>query len=155
MTERCRAKNPATCRTHGAGHALAIIDQHINAGDVQPSALFHLAAMKKAAENYAPENTATGMTVEYEDGTSEVFYGEATDPYHASDWSFTSATNSTVLKGYQYSDDREDYDDANTGRRTVRQYAEEMNEMLVGNRPLLAEGPDSVVGKKVARVTVL
>jgi hypothetical protein len=112
--------------------------------------------MKESAENYNPNNRATGMIVEYEDGTSEVFYGEATDPYKATDWSFISASSYNVIKGYQYSDDTDDHDDASMGVQTIKEYQDEMTESLVGSRPRLAEGPDTFVGEqKVTKVTVL
>ena len=156
MTERCRAKNPSTCRTHGVGQAIDTINQHIDSGKIQNSALFAVAAMKESAENYNPNNRATGMIVEYEDGTSEVFYGEATDPYKATDWSFISASSYNVIKGYQYSDDTDDHDDASMGVQTIKEYQDEMTESLVGSRPRLAEGPDTFVGEqKVTKVTVL
>jgi hypothetical protein len=158
MNERCRAKNPSTCRTHGtgAGQAVKTINQHIDSGKVSRSALFAVAAMKESAENYNPDNRATGMVVEYEDGTTELFYGEATDPYKATDWSFVSASTHNVVKGYQYTTDADDYDDASMGVQTIKDYQEELSESLVGSYPILAEGPDNFAGdKKVAKVTVL
>lgn len=156
MNERCRAKNPSTCRTHGVGQAVETINQHINSGKIQKSAVFAVAAMKESAENYNPNNRATGMIVEYEDGTSEVFYGEATDPYKGTDWSFTSALNYNVVKGYQYDANDTDFDPATMGIGTIKSYQEEMTESMVGSYPVFAEGPDNNVSdKKVAKVTVL
>jgi hypothetical protein len=138
------------------GKVIDTINQHIDSGQIQKSALFAVAAMKESAENYNPEKRATGMIVDYEDGTSEVFYGEATDPYYSTDWSFISASSYNVIKGYQYSADADDHDDATTGIQTIKAYQDEMNESLVGSYPLLAEGPDTSPGtQKVKKVTVL
>jgi hypothetical protein len=138
------------------GQAIDIINQHIDSGKIQNSAVFAVAAMKESAENYNPDNRASGMIVEYEDGTSEVFYGSATDPYYSTDWSFTSASSYHVIKGYQYSADADDHDDASMGVQTIKAYQEEMNDSLVGSYPLLAEGPDTFAGEqKVKSVTVL
>lgn len=157
MNERCRAKNPATCRKHGVGQAIDTINQHIDAGKIQRSAVFAVAAMKESAENYDPKNRATGMILEYEDGTSEVFYGETTDPYRATDWSFISASSYNVIKGYQHGEDEADgHDEASMGVQTIKEYQEEMDSYLVGSYPVLAEGPDSFTGsRKVTKVTVL
>lgn len=156
MNERCRAKNPSTCRTHGIGKAVETINQHIDSGKVKAAALFAVAAMKESAEKYNPENRANGMVVEYADGTSEVFYGSTTDPYRSTDWSFTSASSYNVIKGYQYSADSADHDDASMGVQTIKAYQDEMSDSLVGSYPLLAEGPDTFTGaQKVTKVTVL
>lgn len=156
MNERCRAKNPSTCRTHGLGKVIDTINQHIDEGTVQKSALFAVAAMKQSAENFNPDNTATGMVVEYDDGTSEVFYGSATDPYHASDWSFTSATSHHVITGYAYTQEPGNYDPVSMGKFSIKDYQDEMNEQMVSSYPIFAEGPDEYRGRqKVTNVTVL
>lgn len=119
--------------------------------------MFAVAAMKVSAENYNPENLASGMIVEYEDGTSEVFYGEATDPYHASDWSFLSASSHNVVKGFAYNDSQgSSYDPVTMGKFSIKDYQDEMDEYMVGAYPMLAEGPDEFRGtQKIAKVTVL
>jgi hypothetical protein len=156
MNERCRAKNPSTCRTHGLGRAIDTINKHIDSGKIQKSAVFAVAAMKESAENYNPNNTANGMIVEYEDGTSEVFYGEATDPYHASDWSFLSASSHNVIKGYAYDEQPGSHDPVSMGKFSIKDYQDEMDEHMVGSYPILAEGPDEFRGRqKIAKVTVL
>ena len=157
MNERCRAKNPSTCRTHGVGQAIEIINQHIDSGKVQMSAVFGVAAMKASAENYNPDNLANGMVVEYEDGTNEVFYGEATDPYHESDWSFLSASNYNMVKGFTYDEAAgSSHDPVTMGKFSIKDYQDEMDELMVGAYPMLAEGPDEFRGtKKIAKVTVL
>jgi hypothetical protein len=156
MNERCRAKNPSTCRTHGVGKAIDIINTHIDSGKVQKSAVFAVAAMKESAENYNPNNTANGMIVEYEDGSSEVFYGSATDPYHASDWSFTSASSHNVIKGFAYDETPGNYDNVSMGKFSIKDYQDEMDEQMVSSYPIFAEGPDEFRGQqKVAKVTVL
>lgn len=156
MNERCRAKNPSTCRTHGVGKAIDIINTHIDSGKIQKSALFAVAAMKESAENYNPNNTANGMIVEYQDGTSEVFYGAATDPYHASDWSFTSASSYNVIKGFAYDETPGNYDPVSMGKFSIQDYQDEMDEQMVSSYPIFAEGPDEFRGQqKVAKVTVL
>lgn len=156
MNERCRAKNPSTCRTHGLGKAIDTINQHIDSGKIQKSAVFAVAAMKASAENYNPNNTANGMILEYEDGTSEVFYGQATDPYHASDWSFISASSYNVVHGFAYDQTPGSYDPVSTGKFSIKDYQDEMNEQMVSSYPIFAEGPDEFRGtKKVTKVTVL
>lgn len=156
MKERCRAKNPSTCRKHGIGSALEAIDQALDAGRIRTSELFFVTVMKLSAEKYNPENRANGLVAEYEDGSKEIFYGEATDPRHASDWSFISTDTHKVLKGYQYSEDESDRDPATQGIHAIKTYQEEMSESLVGNYPVLAEGPDESAGeKKVKKITVL
>lgn len=157
MNERCRAKNPSVCRTHGVGRAIDIINKQIYIGKIQKSAVFAVAAMRTSAENYNPANLANGMVVEYEDGTSEVFYGEATDPYHASDWSFQSASNYNVVKGFTYDEAAgSSYDPVTMGKFSIKDYQDEMDELMVGAYPMLAEGPDEFRGtKKIAKVTVL
>lgn len=156
MNERCRAKNPSTCRTHGVGRAIDTINQHIDSGKISRSAVFAVAAMRESAENYNPNNTANGMIVEYEDGTSEVFYGEATDPYHASDWSFISASSHNVIKGFAYDQEPGSYDHVTMGKFSIKEYQDEMDEHMVSSYPMLAEGPDEFRGEqKITKVTVL
>lgn len=156
MNERCRAKNPSTCRTHGVGQALDTINQLCASGKLPMSAVFGVATMKASAENYNPDNLANGMVVEYEDGTSEVFYGEATDPYHASDWSFISASNHNVIKGFAYDKEPGSYDPVSMGKFSIKDYQDEMDEHMVSSYPMLAEGPDEFRGEqKITKVTVL
>ena len=96
------------------------------------------------------------MVVEYEDGTSEVFYGEATDPYHASDWSFLSASNHNVIKGFAYDKEPGSYDHVTMGKFSIKDYQDEMDEHMVSSYPMLAEGPDEFRGhQKITKVTVL
>lgn len=157
MSERCQAKDPSKCRNHGAGRAANIIDQNVDNGKIQNYALFNVAKVKEAAQNFSPENLATGMVVEYEDGTNEVFYGAATDPYHATDYSFTSASNYTVITGYSYPEsDGGGSDHASFGPQKVKDVQAEMNDQLVNSYPILADGPDTETGtKKVVKVTVV
>lgn len=157
MSDRCRAKNPSTCRVHGnAGQAIEVINKAVDKGRIQSSQLFAVAELLSSAENYDPKNTAKGMVVVYADGFTEVFVGDSTDPYKESDWSFSNASDYSVMSGADYGKDQGS-DEFEQGRKSIAEYQSLMDDMLVGSSPIISSGPDSYTesNKIVKKVIVL
>jgi hypothetical protein len=151
----CQAKNKATCRVHGVGlrEAKTVITQTIGANRLSSSDALKAVSMLKNAENYDAAKTATGMVVHYNDGSSEVFIGSATDPYHATDWSFNSSNGTLVEVAYDGDDTR---DPVETGSRTVENYQQYLEHALIDAKPVYQEGEDTFTSNKVvSKVTVL
>lgn len=117
---------------------------------------YGLRRVQKAAARYDRESLATGLVVEYADGSTDVFHGETSDPYRGSDWAFVDINDSKVLKGYKFALSDTDSERVSAGIQSVKSYQCEMSENLVGSYPVFAEGPDEFVSEKmVISATVL
>lgn len=125
--ERCQANNPATCRVHGTGAAIdAINNVLITSEHLSSNARLTLMEMKDAAKNPDQNRPAKGLTVSYDDGTTEVFYGTATDPYHNTDFQFTSVETYETISGISYDKNKsDDYDMVEQGPLSVKDYQKE------------------------------
>lgn len=158
MKDRCQSKNPATCRHHGAGKALTVIETRMEDKGLSYSQQFNLAKLKAAATDFNPNNKATGLLVEYENGETELFVGSATDPYKETDYSFSSVETRHELDGVVFDEHAEegDYEPLDRGPQTVERYQRDFNEQLVDSIPVFQEGNDNYKGEtKVKSVTVI
>jgi len=160
MAKECRAKVPATCRTHGTGAAISIINDKLNGSkNISPNDRFNMHEMLNRAENPTPdpERKAFGLTVEYEDGSTDVFLGDSTDPYRRSDYGFTSVSTYDTIQGINYDpSDATNSDYVSTGVLKTSDYQNEFNDAQ-GEHLLLSSG-DSGAGAsdyKVKKITVI
>lgn len=132
------------------GRAVEIIWEKISTLANKPSFNdYGVRRVQKAAAHYNADQPATGMVVEYADGSTDVFYGETTDPYRGTDWAFVNVETGHVFKGYKFSPNDTDYEWASAGIQPVNVFQDEMERYLVGSYPMFAEGPDEFAGDKV------
>jgi hypothetical protein len=123
---RCRANNPATCRTHGTGAAIEVIDKKLDSNRLSFNKRWSLTELKNRAENPDDTKVAMGLTVEYEDGTNEIFVGDSTDTYHQSDYRFYSVDSDEGIEGIAIDEDNDNHWDAVTsGKRSAANFKRE------------------------------
>lgn len=150
----CTADNKATCRFHNKGLRAAkkVLINAITSHKLSNSDALKAMSMLKTTEKYEENRKALGMVVTYKDGSTEVFFGEATDPKEGSDWAFTSSNG--TLKEVAYDDNETDY--VETGVKDLKSYQKHMEEMLINSSPVYSEGLDKHRSDKVVKeVTVL
>lgn len=155
---RCRANNPATCRTHGTGAAIEAIDKKLDSPRISMNTRWSLTELKNRAENPDDKKAALGLTVEYEDGTNEIFVGSATDPYHQSDYSFYSVDTDEGIEGIAVDEDNDNHWDViDTGRKSVSFYKKEFSDVAGLSLRKVTPGEETGYNdeKKIKRIIVL
>lgn len=133
-----------------AANAVSIISEKMGTENAPEG----VRTVQEAGKSYSPDKNATGMVVEYEDGTVEVFIGNSTDPYKQTDWQFVEVRSHKPLIAFKFPESHVP-EPVSMGVQTIRSYQEEMDERLVGSYPVFAEGPDTYVGEQMVRAVVV
>ena len=157
MATKCRAVNTTTCRVHGNGAAITAVAKALDKKYLSGNDRMKLMEMNERAANSKPDTKKipVGISVEYIDGSSEVFLGSATDPYHATDYKFYSVDTGSSIEGVAY--DVDSYDDIETGLLSVDGYKKEFASATNEHLRLRSDDGEGVESSplKVKKVTVL
>lgn len=142
--------------------AVEIIKEKVDEFLVSPTATLDdmrdLLTVYNAAQYRASTTPATGLLLEYEDETAEVFLGVSTDPYTRDDFRFyeTNSHRSITLVGSKKNDCVTLIGPDHMGGRSAESYQEELDELLMNAYPVFTENGDKFVGDKLVRfVTVV
>lgn len=142
--------------------AVEIIKEKTDEFLVSPTATLDdmrdLLTVYNAAAYNTAATRATGLLLEYEDETAEVFLGVSTDPYTRDDFRFyeTNSHRSVVLVGSKKDNRETRIGPDEMGGRSAESYQEELEEHLVNAYPVFTEHGDKFVGdKQVISVTAL
>lgn len=153
------ASQTTTVPAEITGQVLAIIIQKHNDGELLATRWVQgeIHRIKEAANNYNPTNIATGMVLTYSDGTAEVFCGDATDPYHYTDFHFVSASTHEPLYGVAYTQEQGCGEEPlEMGVRTVQEWQDMLDEQLLNAHPIFSVGDEvNVSAKLIAKVIVV
>lgn len=138
----CRAKDISRCPVHGHTYAAGLIQKALESTRVSVNDRIKLAEMNertKADRNL--KQVPLGVAVEYEDGTSEVFVGDSTDPYFASDYRFVSTTRGVAIEGYSFdaASNNDEWDPISIGRNSTSQFMNEFH-ASTGTKLAVSEG---------------
>lgn len=160
MTVKCRAANQTTCRVHGNGTAIKAVMKALAGKHLTGNDYLQLRGMNERAAESNPDTKQVplGISVEYVDGSSEIFLGSATDPYHATDYKFYSISSGSSIEGITYgADDSADFDPIETGPHSVEVYKKEFSSATNEHLRLLSDDGEGmeISPLSVQKVTVL